>query len=174
MLTSQIPLTVYEASVNDFFSNEWNALLCLINGEETEYGAPRKDDWAKTVRFFVCVCVCVCVHEGGFAHSDRSFIFSAPLRALSACITAVEWALATKDVHGKRVGERVEEYTSKHKHSRVGISSKRISHLIKTSAQLPGGLCHTKRLRVRFQRGSASKKKISVKAEKRGTFTQVL
>lgn len=55
-----------------------------------------------------------------------------------------------KDVHGKRVGERVEEYAPKHKHSRVGIYSKRISHLIKTSPQLPGGLCHTKRLRVEF------------------------
>lgn len=32
-----------------------------------------------------------------------------------------------------------EEFAPEHKHSCVGISSKRISHLIKTSAQLPGG-----------------------------------
>lgn len=43
---------------------------------------------------------------------------------------------------GKRVvragGWRFEEFAPEHKHSCVGISSKRISHLIKTSAQLPG------------------------------------
>lgn len=97
-------------------------------------------------------------------HDDWSFIFSAPLRALSVCITAVKWTLATKDVHGKGVGERVEEYASKHKHSRVGIYSKRISHLIKTSPQLPGGLCHTKRPRVKY--GVAPQLKISVLGKK--------
>lgn len=98
-------------------------------------------------------------------HDDWSFIFSAPLRALSVCITAEKWTLATKDVHGRRVGERVEEYASKHKHSRGGIYSKRISHLIKTSPQLPGGLCHTKRLRVKF--GVAPHLKISVHGGKK-------
>lgn len=34
-------------------------------------------------------------------HDDWSF--STPLRALSACITAVKWAPATKDLQGKRV-----------------------------------------------------------------------
>lgn len=72
------------------------------------------------------------------------FIFSAPLTTLYVCITAEKWTLTTKDVQGKRVGERLEEYACEHKHSRVGIYSKRISHLIKTSPQLPGGLCHTK------------------------------
>lgn len=100
----------------------------------------------------------MCVHC--LMHDDWSFIFSAPLRALSVCITAVKWTLATKDVHGKRVGERVEEYASEHKHSRVGIYSKRISHLIKTSPQLPGGLCHTKRPRVKY--GGTPQLKISV------------
>ena len=83
-------------------------------------------------------------------HDDQSSIFLSSLRALSVCITAVKWTLATKDVHGKRVWESVEEYASKHKHSCVGIYSKRISHLIKASPQLPGGLRHTKRLRVTF------------------------
>ncbi|TNN86748.1 hypothetical protein EYF80_002931 [Liparis tanakae] len=46
---------------------------------------------------------------------------------------------------GRELGESVEEYTSEHKHSRAGIYSKRISHLIKTPPQLPGGLRHTKR-----------------------------
>ena len=102
---------------------------------------------------------------------DWSFIFSAPLRALSVCITAAKWTLATKDVHGKRAGERVEEYASKHKHSRVGIYSKRISHLIKTSPQLPGGLCHTMLPRVKF--GIAPQLKFSV-WKKRSIYTGFL
>lgn len=106
--------------------------------------------WEKTSNPGMSMYVCVCVSVHWLMHDDGSFIFSAPLRALSVCITAVKWTLATKDVHGKRLGERVEEYASKHKHSRVGIYSKRISHLIKTSPQLPGGLCHTKRPRVKL------------------------
>ncbi|CAB1451806.1 unnamed protein product [Pleuronectes platessa] len=46
---------------------------------------------------------------------------------------------------GKSRGERFEECAPQHKHSRGGIYSDRISHLIKTSPQLPGGLRHTKR-----------------------------
>lgn len=82
----------------------------------------------------------VCVHC--LMHDDWSF--STSLRALSACIPAVKWALGTKDLHGKRVEERVEEFSPKHERRCVGIYSKRISHLIKTSAQLPGGLCYIK------------------------------
>lgn len=107
-------------------------------------------------------------------HDDWSFIFSALLRALSVCITAAEWTLDTKDVHGKRVGERVEEYASKHKHSRVGIYSKRISHLIKTSPQLPGGLCHTKRPCVKILCSFTTKNRCAGGEEKKkGAFTQV-
>lgn len=87
----------------------------------------------------------VCVHC--LMHDDWSF--STPLRAFSACIAAVKWALARKDLHGRRVGERVEEFSPKHERRCVGIYSKRISHLIKTSAQLPGGLCYIKRLHVK-------------------------
>lgn len=105
------------------------------------------------------VCVCVLPHAWWL-----EFHFLSLLRALSVCITAVKWTLATKDVHGKRVGESVEEYASKHKHSRVGIYSKRISHLIKTSSQLPGGLRHTKWLHVKFS--VAPWLKISVRGKK--------
>lgn len=103
--------------------------------------------------------VCVCVRARCLMHDDWSFIFSALLRELSVCITAAKWTLATKDVHGKRVGERFEKYASKHKHSHVGIYSKRISHLIKTSPQLPGGLRHTKQPRVKFGIAPPKKKK---------------
>lgn len=41
---------------------------------------------------------------------------STPLRALSTCIAAIKWAPATKDLHGKRVEERVEKFAPKHKH----------------------------------------------------------
>lgn len=160
MLKWRILLSIYETNVNElrFFSKEWTTFLCLIKKEETELGALRKDRQPRQES--------VCAHS--LMHDDWSFIFSAPLRALSVCITAVKWTLGTKDVHGKRVGERVEEYASKHKHSRVGIYSKRISHLIKTSPQLPGGLCHTKRPCVKF--GAAPQLKISVWEEKRYTY----
>lgn len=59
--------------------------------------------------------------------------------ASCACIAGVKWAQATKDVHWEESWD--EEFAPEHKRRCVGISSKRISHLIKTSAQLPGGLC---------------------------------
>lgn len=39
-------------------------------------------------------CVCVCVYC--LMQDDWSFIFSVPLRALSVCIAAAKWTLATK------------------------------------------------------------------------------
>lgn len=62
-------------------------------------------------------------------------------RASCACITAVKWAQATKDLRWEESWD--EEFAPEHRRRCVGISSKRISHLIKTSAQLPGGLYAT-------------------------------
>lgn len=52
-----------------------------------------------------------------------------------------KWAQATKDLCWEESWD--EEFAPEHKRRCVGISSKRISHLIKASAQLPGGLCAT-------------------------------
>lgn len=63
--------------------------------------------------------------------------------ASCACITAVKWAQATKDLRWEESWD--EEFAPEHRRRCVGISSERISHLIKTSAQLPGGLYATPR-----------------------------
>lgn len=52
-----------------------------------------------------------------------------------------KWAQATKDLCWEESWD--EEFAPEHKRRCVGISSKRISHLIKASAQLPGGLYAT-------------------------------
>lgn len=62
-----------------------------------------------------------------------------------ACVRSVmrgeKWAQATKDLCWVESWD--EEFAPEHKRRCVGISSKRISHLIKASAQLPGGLYAT-------------------------------
>lgn len=62
-------------------------------------------------------------------------------RASCACITAAKWAQATTDLRWKESWD--EEFAPEHRHKCVGISSERISHLIKTSAQFPGELSAT-------------------------------
>lgn len=68
----------------------------------------------------VCACVCVCVRS---------------------VMRGEKWAQATKDLCWEESWN--EEFAPEHKRRCVGISSKRISHLIKASAQLPGGLYAT-------------------------------
>lgn len=80
-----------------FFANERTTLLCLIKEGETKFWSSKKRQDTKTRAG-------ACVHRR--IHNDWTFIFSLRLRASSVCITAVKWTLATKDVHGKTVGER--------------------------------------------------------------------
>lgn len=87
---------------------------------------------------------CVCVHD------DWEFLYSTK-SIVSVHHRSEMGSRHRKDLHGRRVGERVEEFAPEHRRSCVGIYSKRISHLIKTSAQLPGGLCYTKQLHVIFR-----------------------
>lgn len=96
----------------------------------------------------VSVGVCVCTRR--LMHDDWEFLYSAK-SIVSVHHRSEMGSRHRKDLHGRRVGERVEEFAPEHRRSCVGIYSKRISHLIKTSARLPGGLCYTKQLHVIFR-----------------------
>lgn len=76
--------------------------------------------WDRQLVHSVCARVCVCVRS---------------------VMRGEKWAQATKDLCWEESWD--EEFAPEHKRRCVGISSKRISHLIKASAQLPGGLYAT-------------------------------
>lgn len=129
--------------------NELHFFLCPIKKEEAEFlfSEKRQDDRGKVCE---CAFLCVCMCARRLMHDDWEILYSTK-SIVSVHHRSEMGSRHRKDLHGRRVGERVEEFAPEHRRSCVGIYSKRISHLIKTSAQLPGGLCYTKQLHVIFR-----------------------
>lgn len=83
-------------------------------------------------------CVCVCVRSLMYGNWSAS----------RACIPAVKGAQATKALRWEESWD--EEFVPEHRRRCVGISSKRISHLIKTSAQFQRVICYIRQLHANF------------------------